>query len=339
MGVGGWDPQILVGQRVEIMHARRRRAGRRRAQGDPPAARGGAREGPQAARPAHRHRRQGRRRGARARAHRRRRGDRRRAARAAQRPRHLALDGQPPRRLHRARGGAARRRGRRRARATSPRSASSRRRSRSAARARRPIGSSPTSRSSSTSRTRPARPASRSTRSASTSSARDRSSSAARSSTRSSSSCCTTAAEREEIPFTVQASARSTGTDADAIHLQRAGIPTGGVSVDAALHALARGDGPARRRARLREADRRVRAVAQRRDVVRARLGPAPRPSSPACSCSSTSTARCCSRAADAHRDAIHEALRVVHGVTEPQRRERRGRRDGPTATSRAACS
>ena len=39
------------------------------------------------------------------------------------------------------------------------------------------------------------------------------------------------AAEREEIPFTVQASARSTGTDADAIHLSRAGIPTGGVSI------------------------------------------------------------------------------------------------------------
>jgi endoglucanase len=39
------------------------------------------------------------------------------------------------------------------------------------------------------------------------------------------------AAEREEIPFTVAASARSTGTDADAIHLQRAGIPTGGVSI------------------------------------------------------------------------------------------------------------
>ncbi|HUR86984.1 MAG TPA: M42 family metallopeptidase [Solirubrobacteraceae bacterium] len=39
------------------------------------------------------------------------------------------------------------------------------------------------------------------------------------------------AAEREEIPFTVQASARSTGTDADAIHLSRAGVPTGGVSV------------------------------------------------------------------------------------------------------------
>jgi endoglucanase len=38
-------------------------------------------------------------------------------------------------------------------------------------------------------------------------------------------------AEREEIPFTVAASARSTGTDADAFHISRAGIPTGGVSV------------------------------------------------------------------------------------------------------------
>ena len=39
------------------------------------------------------------------------------------------------------------------------------------------------------------------------------------------------AATREEIPFTVQASARSTGTDADAIHLSRSGVPTGGVSI------------------------------------------------------------------------------------------------------------
>ena len=39
------------------------------------------------------------------------------------------------------------------------------------------------------------------------------------------------AAKREEIPFTVQASARSTGTDADAIHLSRAGVATGGVSI------------------------------------------------------------------------------------------------------------
>src|SRR4051794_7386374 len=39
------------------------------------------------------------------------------------------------------------------------------------------------------------------------------------------------AGEAEGIPFTVSASARSTGTDADAVHLARAGIPTGVVSV------------------------------------------------------------------------------------------------------------
>jgi putative aminopeptidase FrvX len=39
------------------------------------------------------------------------------------------------------------------------------------------------------------------------------------------------AAEREAIPFTVSASARGTGTDADAIHFSRAGVPTGLVSV------------------------------------------------------------------------------------------------------------
>ena len=38
-------------------------------------------------------------------------------------------------------------------------------------------------------------------------------------------------AEREGIPFSVQASAGRTGTDADAIHLTRAGIPTGLVSI------------------------------------------------------------------------------------------------------------
>jgi len=39
------------------------------------------------------------------------------------------------------------------------------------------------------------------------------------------------AATREEIPFTIAASARATGTDADAIHLSRAGVPVGGVSI------------------------------------------------------------------------------------------------------------
>jgi putative aminopeptidase FrvX len=38
-------------------------------------------------------------------------------------------------------------------------------------------------------------------------------------------------AERENIPFTVEATARSTGTDADAVHTSRAGVPTGLVSI------------------------------------------------------------------------------------------------------------
>jgi putative aminopeptidase FrvX len=38
-------------------------------------------------------------------------------------------------------------------------------------------------------------------------------------------------AERERIPFTVEASARSTGTDADAVHISREGVPTGLVSI------------------------------------------------------------------------------------------------------------
>jgi endoglucanase len=39
------------------------------------------------------------------------------------------------------------------------------------------------------------------------------------------------AAEQEQIPFTVESLGRATGTDADAIHLSRAGVPTGLVSV------------------------------------------------------------------------------------------------------------
>jgi endoglucanase len=39
------------------------------------------------------------------------------------------------------------------------------------------------------------------------------------------------AGEETGIPFTVQASSRYTGTDADAIHLARGGIPTGVVSI------------------------------------------------------------------------------------------------------------
>jgi endoglucanase len=39
------------------------------------------------------------------------------------------------------------------------------------------------------------------------------------------------AAEAEAIPFTVAASARSTGTDADAFHISRGGVPSSVVSV------------------------------------------------------------------------------------------------------------
>jgi putative aminopeptidase FrvX len=38
-------------------------------------------------------------------------------------------------------------------------------------------------------------------------------------------------AEREGIPFTVEAIGRNTGTDADAVHLSRGGVPTGLVSI------------------------------------------------------------------------------------------------------------
>lgn len=38
-------------------------------------------------------------------------------------------------------------------------------------------------------------------------------------------------AEAEEIPFTIEASARATGTDADAVHISRGGVPTGLVSI------------------------------------------------------------------------------------------------------------
>ena len=34
-------------------------------------------------------------------------------------------------------------------------------------------------------------------------------------------------AEAQSIPFTIQASARYTGTDADAVHVSRGGVPTG----------------------------------------------------------------------------------------------------------------
>jgi endoglucanase len=39
------------------------------------------------------------------------------------------------------------------------------------------------------------------------------------------------AGEAEQIPFTVEAAARATGTDADAVHISRGGVPTGLTSI------------------------------------------------------------------------------------------------------------
>ena len=55
------------------------------------------------------------------------------------------------------------------------------------------------------------------------------------------------AAEAEKIPFTLEATGRATGTDADAVHLSRSGVPTA-LSRSDPLHALTRRARAARRR-------------------------------------------------------------------------------------------
>ena len=121
----------------------------------------------------------------------------------------------------------------------------------------------------------------------------------------------------------MQASARSTGTDADAIHLSRAGIPTGGVSIalrymhspvemvqlddiDACARLIAAFAQSLSAETSFAAADREP-----RRDSTRPRARAA----------AVRHRRHAAARAADAHRDAIHEALRVVHGVTDlPER-------------------
>ena len=110
--VGGWRPEVLVGQRVELVTRGWLGAGRGRAQGAQAAqARRGVPE-THVRGPAHRHRRELARRGARARLDRRRGCDRRRAGRARAGPVRLAVARQPPGRLRRARSCARGRRGR-----------------------------------------------------------------------------------------------------------------------------------------------------------------------------------------------------------------------------------
>ena len=115
IGVGGWDPQILVGQRVEVgtrdgvvpgvigkkpIHLLKEDERKKVPELKDLHIDIGAKDGDEA-------RGDG--------ARRRRRGHRRRPDRAAERPRRVALDGQPPGLLRRLRGRAPGRRGRRRA--------------------------------------------------------------------------------------------------------------------------------------------------------------------------------------------------------------------------------
>ena len=97
----------------------------------------------------------------------------------------------------------------------------------------------------------------------------------------------------------------------------------------AALHALAGRDGPARRRREHGEADRGVRAEAQRRPLV-------PPLSPPLFSCSGTSTARCCCgpRASTRRRCAGPPARSTASSSTASRSR----RRAGPTRRSPATC-
>ena len=112
---------------------------------------------------------------------------------------------------------------------------------------------------------------------------------------------------REEIPFTVQASARSTGTDADAIHLARAGIPTGGVSIALRyMHSSVE-------IVQLDDIHACAKLIAAFAMALSAETSFAPlnsRRRAAAFDIDGTLLIE----AADAHRDAIHEALRAVHG-------------------------
>ena len=138
------------------------------------------------------------------------------------------------------------------------------------------------------------------------------------------------AGEAEGIPFTVTASARATGTDADAFHISRAGIPTGVVSVPLRyMHSPVE-------MVQLDDVENAARLIAAFALRLRGRHGL----QALGCSCcSSTSTARCCSRPPSSTRRALREAA----GARARRRRcstwTRSSTRAGPTPRSRAICS
>ena len=231
--IGGWDPQVLVGQRIRFLGT----------DGDV--------LGVVGKKPIHLMKTEDRehaskftdlwvdigatktRRGRGARVERRRSGRARLAhARLPQRSHRLALDRRPDRRVHRARGAAPlRREARRGARGRGGDDAGGdrlawRRRARSARTA-----STRRSRSWWTSPSRPIIRTSRRRRSASTRWAVARSSAAARSSRRWCYSLLRETAKKHEIAHAVHAVGRDTSTNADAIHIAREGVATGLVSI------------------------------------------------------------------------------------------------------------
>ena len=137
-------------------------------------------------------------------------------------------------------------------------------------------------------------------------------------------------AEEEGIPFTLAASAGRTGTDADAVHFSRAGVPCGLIGLPlrymhSPVEVVDLED--------VANAARLIAAFAQAPGaghLLRAvsPLGPS------RCWCCSTSTARCCSRPTSSTREALHAAIAQGLRHRDPGGPDRgggpHGRRDRP---------
>ena len=154
-----------------------------------------------------------------------------RAAAAGRRPPRLALDGQPPRLLRRARVRAPLPRARRPRRRASPGSRRSRRRSGSTAPRPLPTCCSRRSRSSSTSPTRPTRPGVDEKENGSHPLGSGPVIGRGATLAPKVFELLVETAERERIEYSIETSGRRTATDADAYQISRAGIPTGLVSI------------------------------------------------------------------------------------------------------------
>ena len=330
-GVGGWDPIVLVGQRVEI------------------ATRGGVVPGVVGKKPIHLMKDDDRKKvpllkdlhidigaagGDEARAagaHRRRRGDRRRAGRVPRQPLRLALDGQPARLLRGAGGGAARGRGGRRARRRVRASRSRRRRSRfggarTTAYSLRPDVAIAVDVTFATDQPGHRREGARAPPASAPGAVLTRGSTL---DPRVFELLHETGRGRGHPVHRHRLGARPRAPTRTRSTSRAQGIPSARGLGAAALHALAGGDGAARRRRGARAADRGVRAAAAGGRRLRA--------AEPCCSCCSTSTARCSSapRWSTRSRCATRRARCTASTCSTSDASSTRGAR---TARSRAIC-